>query len=64
MSKYHNFLFYLLSFLSFTLLAVPENPSKALEAQLAHRPDVQDLIDRNIMKGIIDLEIRTRKINI
>lgn len=24
-----------------------------LEAQLAHRPDVQDLIDRNIIKGKI-----------
>lgn len=31
--------------------AVPENATKALEAQLAHRPDVQDLIDRNIIKG-------------
>ncbi|GAN03262.1 rpel repeat protein [Mucor ambiguus] len=30
--------------------AVPENTSKALEAQLAHRPDVQDLVDRNIIK--------------
>jgi len=34
------------------LIAVPENASKALEAQLAHRPDVQDLVDRNIIKGI------------
>lgn len=33
-------------------VAVPENPSKALEAQLAHRPDVQDLVDRNIIKGM------------
>ena len=34
------------------VVAVPENPSKALEAQLAHRPDVQDLVDRNIIKGM------------
>lgn len=32
-------------------VAVPENTSKVLEAQLAHRPDVQELIDRNIIKG-------------
>ncbi|KAI8061504.1 uncharacterized protein B0P05DRAFT_557337 [Gilbertella persicaria] len=31
-------------------MTVPENPSKVLEAQLAHRPDVQELVDRNIIK--------------
>ncbi|KAI8389459.1 hypothetical protein BD560DRAFT_381717 [Blakeslea trispora] len=31
-------------------MTVPENPSKVLETQLAQRPDVQELIDRNIMK--------------
>lgn len=34
-------------------LAVPENPSKALETQLAHRPELQDLVERNIIKGIV-----------
>ncbi len=32
-------------------IAVPENTTRALEAQLAHRPDVQELVDRNIIKG-------------
>ncbi|KAG0733412.1 hypothetical protein G6F57_007356 [Rhizopus arrhizus] len=31
-------------------MTVPENPAKVLEAQLAQRPDVQDLVDRNIIK--------------
>ncbi|PHZ12774.1 uncharacterized protein RHIMIDRAFT_137029 [Rhizopus microsporus ATCC 52813] len=31
-------------------MTVPENPAKLLEAQLAHRPDIQDLVERNIIK--------------